>query len=404
MIRARAALHRRQRLLVPASSLMLFVAMISSFTPTPLYPLYQEEWSISDALIGVAFIGYPIGVMFTLVLLGGVSDRFGRRMTLLFASAALILALGLLAGAAEFPQLVAGRIVQGVAVALAAGAGAAAMMESHPGGLSRGALVNTLSLAAGAAVGPLLSGFLAEASGRPLVLPYVFVAAAVAVPAALVAMTVDIRPRLPRARLVKTIRLPRQLWRPFSVAAAAILATNLTMGLYGAFGAEIALSVGWASEVGAGVVVSTVLAFLAGIQVLGRNLDPKVALSLGIVSATTGWLVAGFASFGGLPWLLMAGSILVGSGAGLCLLGSATVVGLISPERRMAEIYSVYLLFAFGAMATMALLAGPIIQRTEVGFVLLAACGLCLCVTAYVLIPGRRILAQALPPTATHYS
>ena len=176
------------------------------------------------------------------------------------------------------------------------------------------------------------------------------------------------------------------------------------MGLYGAFGAEIALSVGWASEVGAGVVVSTVLAFLAGIQILGRNLDPKVALSLGIVSATTGWLVAGFASFGGLPWLLMAGSILVGSGAGLCLLGSATVVGLVSPESRRAEIYSVYLLFAFGAMATMALLAGPVIQRTEVGFVLLAACGLCLCVTAYVLIPGRRMLAQALPPTATHSS
>lgn len=396
MTSARVAPHGRPRLLVPASSMLLFVAMISSFTPTPLYPLYQEEWSISDALIAVAFIGYPVGVIITLVLLGGVSDRFGRRMTLLFASLALLVALGLLAGALAYPLLVAGRVVQGIAVALAAGAGAAAMMESHPGGLSRGALMNTLSLAAGAAVGPLLSGFLAEVTPLPLVFPYVLVGLAVVLPATLVAFSADTRPRLPNARIVKAIRLPRHLWRPFSVAAVAILATNLTMGLYGAFGAEIAQSVGWASEVGAGVVVSTVLGFLAGIQIIGRNLEPRVALTVGITSATTGWLVAALASFAGLPWVLMAGSILVGSGAGLCLLGSATVVGLISPESRRAEIYSVYLLFAFGAMATMALLAGPIIQRTEVGFVLLAACGLCLCVTAYVLIPGRRILAQTL--------
>lgn len=398
MVGARVALSRRGGLLVPASSLLLFVAMISSFTPTPLYPLYQEEWSISDALIAVAFIGYPIGVMITLILLGGVSDRFGRRMTLLFASLALIIALGLLAGAVAYPFLVAGRVVQGIAVALAAGAGAAAMMEAHPGGLSRGALVNTLSLATGAAVGPLLSGFLAEAAPRPLVAPYLVVALGVGIPAVLVALSADVRPRLPHARIVKTIRLPRSLWRPFSVAAAAILATNLTMGLYGAFGAEIARSVGWNSEVGAGVVVSTVLAFLAGIQILGRNLEPRVALSVGIVSATTGWLVAAVASFAGQPWVLLAGSILVGSGAGLCLLGSTTVVGLISPENRRAEIYSVYLMVAFGAMATMALIAGPIVQWTEVGFVLLAASVLCLGVTGYVLTIGRRTLTKVLTP------
>jgi len=401
MNRARAMPRWRQRLLVPASSLLLFVAMISSFTPTPLYPLYQEKWMLSDALVAVAFVGYPIGVMITLILLGGVSDRFGRRLTMIFASVALMVALGLLAFAVDYPLLVAGRVAQGIAVALAAGAGAAAMMESHPGGLSRGALVNTLSLAAGAAVGPLLAGVLAERTSLPLVFPYLFVVVAVLLPGILIVLAADIRSRIPRARIVKTIRLPRTLWLPFSVAAAAILATNLTMGLYGAFGAEIAQSVGWASEVGAGFVVSTVLACLAGIQIPGRNLEPRLAVSVGILSATTGWLVASVASFAGLPWMLMVGSILVGSGAGLCLLGSTTVIGLISPDTRRAEIYSVYLLVAFGAMATMALLAGPIIQLTQVGFVLLAASLLCLGVTAYIFSVGRRTLAQVLVPTAS---
>jgi MFS family permease len=370
----------------------MFVLMVSSFTPTPLYPLYQEQWGVSDAQIALAFAGYPIGVLPTLILMGGVSDRFGRKTTLIISSVIILIALVVLAAAVVFPLLVLGRILQGIGVALAAGAGAATLMESHPQGLARGSFVNTLAIASGSAVGPLLSGFLADVSLAPLVVPYLAVALLVAIPLILLSRAQDIVPPDGRATLVKPIRLPRKIWAPFSVAAVTILGTNLGMGIYGSFGAEIAESVGLVSEFTTGFVVFVFLSFLAIAQIIGRRFRPRQAMIVGLSTATTGWLVVSVASFQGTVWLLIVGSAIIGSGAGLCLMGSAELVGVISPINRRAEIYSVYLMVAFGALATMALASGSILEITEVGSVLLAAGGLCALLLAYAAIAGRRLL------------
>lgn len=382
----------RQRLLLSAAAILMFVLMVSSFTPTPLYPLYQQEWGVSDAQIALAFAGYPIGVIPTLILMGGVSDRFGRKATLLISSVIIVVALTVLASAVTFPLLVLGRILQGIGVALAAGAGAATLMESHPQGLARGSFVNTLAIASGSAVGPLLSGFLADVSPAPLVVPYLAVAGLVAVPLILLTRAADIVPPNARATLIKPIRLPRTIWATFSVAAVTILGTNLGMGIYGSFGAEIAMSVGLNSEFTAGVVVFVFLSFVAIAQIIGRRFRPRRAMTVGLSAATIGWLVVSFASFQGTVWLLIVGSVIIGSGAGLCLMGSAELVGIISPMNRRAEIYSVYLMVAFGALATMALASGSILEITQVGSVLLAAGGLSALLLAYAVIAGRRLL------------
>jgi MFS family permease len=385
-------LTRRQRMLLSGTAALLFVLMVSSFTPTPLYPVYQLEWGISDAQIALAFAGYPIGVIPTLILMGGVSDRFGRRGTLIISSVVMMVALSVLAAAIAFPMLILGRILQGIGAALAAGAGAATLMESHPQGLSRGSFVNTLAIASGSALGPLLSGFLAEVSPAPLVLPYLAVAALVAILLVFLVLSEDIVPRDGHARFVKPIRLPRRIWAPFSLAAVTILATNLGMSIYGSFGAEIAISVGLTSELSAGLVVFVFLSFVAIAQIIGRRFRPRMAMTIGSAAATIGWLVVAFASFHGTVWLLALGSAVLGSGAGLCLMGSAELVGIISPTDRRAEIYSVYLMVAFGALATMAIASGSILEMTQVGSVLLAAGGVCALLTAYVVVMGRRFL------------
>lgn len=387
-----ATLTRRQGLLLTAAALMMFVLMVSSFTPTPLYPLYQDAWDISDAKVALAFAGYPIGVIPTLILLGGVSDRFGRRTTLLFSAFTIVAALVVLAAAVNLPLLVAGRVLQGIGVALAAGAGAATLMESHPGGLARGSLVNTLAIASGSAVGPLLSGFLAEISPAPLVTPYVVVAVLIAIPLVMLLFARDIDARNERAKLVKPIRLPRSIWATFSLAAATILGTNLGMGLYGSFGSEIAMSVGLDSEIAAGFVVFIFLGLVAIVQPLARNLRPRSAMTWGLIAATGGWVLVSLASFQGIAWLLILGSAVVGGGAGLCLMGSAALVGIISPGSRRAEIYSVYLMVAFGALATIALASGSILAIAEVGTVLVVAGGLSAVLVVYVIVFGSRFL------------
>ena len=88
-------------LLLGASSL-LFLMMVASYAPTPLYPLYQEQWGLSDSQIGLAFSVYAASVVMALLFLGGMSDRYGRRNTLLIATLTLGAALIILACATTF--------------------------------------------------------------------------------------------------------------------------------------------------------------------------------------------------------------------------------------------------------------------------------------------------------------
>lgn len=380
--------------LLLGTSSLLAIVMVASFTPTPLYPLYQEMWGLSDGYIGVAFTAYPASVVFTLIFLGGLSDRFGRRDTLIISTCVLGVALVILAFATVYPLLVLGRFVQGIAVAMAAGAGAATLMESHPGGVSRGALLNTLSVAGGSAVGPLLAGFLAGSTPIPLIAPYLIILLFLPVPLFLLVRSTDAVPKTRHARLVRPIRLPRSIWAAFSVAGATVLGTNLCMGIYGSFGSNIAGAVGWNSEVQRGLLVSLVLFMVAAVQPFNRNLEPKVAMFVGLGSCAVGWALVTLAAVLAVVPIMVTGSMLVGAGAGLCLMGSAALVGEISPIDRRAEIYSSYLIVAFMALGITALISGPLIGLVSITAVVMAASVTCTVLMVYVIYGSRRWLSN----------
>ena len=380
--------------LLLGTSTLLFVVMVMSFTPTPLYPLYQDLWGLSDSAIGLAFTAYPIGVVITLILLGGLSDRFGRRDTLLISAVLIGAALITMMLAVSYPLLLVGRFLHGVGAALAAGAGAATLMEAHPGGLSRGSLVNTLSVAGGSAVGPLMAGALADATPFPLIIPYLVVLVMLILPFIFLAKSQDFIPRKRDASLVRPIRLPRALWPTFSIAAATVLGTNLCMGIYGSFGSNLAGTVGWVSEAYSGLLVSLVLLMLAVVQVFGRNLPPTVAMTGGLSAVAVGWTSVTIASVTAATGLMVIGSMVVGAGAGLCLMGSAAQIGIISPDHRRAEIYSAYLVVAFGALGATALSSGPIIGLTSISVVVLVASILSAALALYVGLGSRRWVTQ----------
>lgn len=382
--------------LLLGTSSLLFVVMVASFTPTPLYPLYQDQWGLTDGYIGIAFTAYPASVVLTLIFLGGLSDRFGRRDTLIIATVILGIALIILASATVYPLLVLGRFVQGIAAAMAAGAGAATLMESHPGGVARGALINTLSVAGGSAVGPLLAGLLADSTPIPLVAPYLVILLFLPVPFILLLKSRDVVPKTRDARLVRPIRLPRSIWAAFSVAAATVLGTNLCMGIYGSFGSNIAGTVGWSSEALSGLLVSIVLFMVAAVQPFNRNLQPKISMIVGLASCAIGWALVTVAAILAIVPVMVIGSMAVGGGAGLCLMGSAALVGAISPVDRRAEIYSSYLIVAFSALGVTALISGPLIGLVSITAVVMTASVACAILTAYVLFGSRRWLARAI--------
>jgi MFS family permease len=381
-------------LLLGASSL-LFLMMVASYAPTPLYPLYQEQWGLTDSQIGLAFSVYAASVVVILLFLGGMSDRYGRRNTLLIATLTLGAALIILACATTFPLLLLGRFIQGISAALATGAAAATLMESHPGGLARGALLNTFSVAIGAAVGPIMAGSFAAGSSYPLVVPYLIIAAFVPVPLLFLIRATDSAPKQRAARLLQAIRVPRHIWAPFSVAAAALIGTNLCIAIYGSFGSNIAASVGWTTEVLSGLLVSIVLVMFAVVQPFSRNVPPKISMFAGIVLSVIGWAMTSVAAMAAISPLMLIGAITTGGGAGLCLMGAAALVGMISPLGRSAEIYSAFLLIAYITIVVAALIAGPLIGLISISAVLIFASLVCVLLTIYVVYGSRRWLMLA---------
>jgi len=58
------------------------VTMAGTTLPTPLYPLCQNEFGLSGLTVTVIFATYAAGVIAALILFGAVSDRVGRKRTL----------------------------------------------------------------------------------------------------------------------------------------------------------------------------------------------------------------------------------------------------------------------------------------------------------------------------------
>ncbi|WP_026818787.1 MFS transporter [Arthrobacter castelli] len=143
------------------SAVVLTLLLIGANLATPLYPLLQVQLGLTSLDITVAFAAYVFSLVAGLLLVGHWSDHIGRRAALCVAIV-IALAGGLVFGYANsLAMLIAGRALQGAAVALATGASAAALREllpRHPEWASRFTLlVSAGGVAAGPAIGGVLS-------------------------------------------------------------------------------------------------------------------------------------------------------------------------------------------------------------------------------------------------------
>lgn len=139
---------------------VIFTLLVGANLATPLYPLLQARIGFDAVGVTITFSAYVLALVGGLVLFGHWSDHIGRRAALVLA-VVVGLAGGLVFGTAEsLPQLVVGRGMQGLAVAIGTGASAAALrdlMPSKPGWASRFTL---LSSSGGVAAGPVIGGLL----------------------------------------------------------------------------------------------------------------------------------------------------------------------------------------------------------------------------------------------------
>jgi MFS family permease len=347
--------------------------LIGSTIPTPLYSMYQRRFHFSEIVLSLIFASYVIGALLALFLAGGLSDRIGRRWTVMPALLPTALAAVCFIVANNIVWLFAGRVLTGLAVGLSSGTVTAWVSELHPPTRRWHATIDTSSARMlGLALGPFLAGLLSQYAPAPFTLVFV-VYLVLLLPAALVPLFAreTVRDRVHHLSQVKSaavrLGIPAALRSRFVPPAGTAFATYSLIGFYAALAPgllEQGLHITNRAAIG-GVIGGFFLAAAISIHLFARLKGRTLMLtSLGLMLPTVA-LLAVQRQFHSLPFLLGV-SALGGIAVGLGSRGSLERINEMAPSAHRAEVVSTYLFCCYAGIvlpvigiAVLTTLSGP---------------------------------------------
>jgi MFS family permease len=324
----------------------LFVLIAGANLPTPLYAVYRERFGFSATVLTLVFTTYAFVLVAALIVGGQLSDRIGRRRVIAAGLAVAAVALGVFAAAQSTAWLFAGRALQGLAAGTVSGAAVAALVELEPNDDgARAALVATLAQAGGTATGPLVAGALAEWAPAPRQLSYLlWLGLTAAIALAVLGIREPARTS-GRWRLQRP-SVPPEIRRPFArasvTAAASWAVAALFVSVVPSYAARLLDSDDLALL---GAIAATMLFTSCAGQVLTlrARAAPEVAQPAGLAL-----LVAGLVALvGAFPThslaLMLAASVLTGTGHGVAFLGAQSHANELAPPERRGEVTAAFL-------------------------------------------------------------
>ncbi|MFZ0699547.1 MAG: MFS transporter [Thermoplasmata archaeon] len=334
---------------------VLAVTAFAAAIPTPLYPLYQQQFQFSSGTLGLVFGAYTAGVLLTLFFVAPQAERVGRKKMLYLGMIFTALGAAIFAFAPGVAWLALARIVSGMAVGVTTSVATAAMSDLEPyRDQHHVARVAVAANFGGFAIGVALSGFLVEYATYPTDLVYLLpvlasvigLCAVYVTPETAAAVGLHLKVRIQR------ISVPPALRRWFWVAAGGIAACYSIYGLFAALipsylRSELDIS----SPLAAGVVVALMFGTAAATQLGTSQIRDRRALLVGFPLL----LVALVALVVILPltsWsLLLLVSAGVGVSIGLTFMGSVTLIDRVSPEDKRGEILAGFYSAGYLALA-----------------------------------------------------
>lgn len=377
----------------------LFGAAWGSNQFTPMLLVYRQQLGLSTGTLEALFGVYALGLIPGLLIAGPLSDARGRRPVIL-ASAALSLAgtLSLVVADHALAPLFIGRFLTGLGSGAAFGAGTAWLRElSRPpfgdatdhAAARRGAVMMTV----GFAVGPLVSGVLAQWAPDPGVVPYLPHALLMLVVLALVPCAPETVTRAGGGaiqRALPSLRDPRFLkvvapMAPWVFAAPAVAFALLP-------------SVVGAAHATDGIALTAVVAMVAAmagvlIQPVARRLDAHAAgnraATLGLSVMVAGLALSAFTAHAQHTWLLLPSSIVLGMGYGLCLVAGLVEVQRLAHPEALAGLTAIYYVLTYIGFAAPYLLALAA-HLTGYPTLLLITAGLALATALWLMLQGRQ--------------
>jgi predicted MFS family arabinose efflux permease len=402
-----------------AVAFAFLVVMMFATLPSPLYGLYRTRDHLSAFTITVVFAIFAVGTIFTLLLEGRITGRFGRRGAMLGGVATMVVAAAVLAAWKALPGLLIGRLLTGVAIGLAAGVAIPYLIElrlradpdaSPVGARNLGTAVNVGALG----IGPLLAGCLAQWAPQPLTVPYIVMVVLGAVAFAGVTAAPETGRPAPRAAPGWPAGPARRARLPVP-AGAGTIAAFAASGLFAALsGLILATTLHQASHALSGATLF--LVFTAGVaaQLGTTRLTASRVLASGTISMIVGLVLLVVAVRLSAPSLalFMIGGALIGAGAGAVYKGiTGIVLEATAPENRVAMTSALVIAVFVGLSvpvigAGIALDAGAGTPDTVLGFAIVVGLGVSL--SGWALLGRRpaasRQAAQPAAPTAKELS
>jgi MFS family permease len=332
--------------IVPASllALGLFTVTFAVNLQAPLYDVYAAESGVGATAVTVAFAAYVGGLMPTLLLLGGLSDRVGRRIPIAFALLLGAIATVLLVQAPSWASLVIARLLLGVGTGLATTAGTAYMAEILGEDRARNAaLIVTSATSLGFGGGALATGISLGLQG-PTLLPASYIVLFIAAP--LLAIIAFCLPQVDHPKRVSILRLPVFPKGTWMFGAAMALAWSTTGMTIAVVPLELA-----ANDLGGWTGLVIFLAIFVGFvcQPIARRMTNDQSLALGFILIPLGFLVLLTGVWLHLLTLVLIGTCITSAASyGFSYLASLAEVSLRAPMDRARATAGLFVYSYFG--------------------------------------------------------
>lgn len=326
----------------------IFVVAFGTNVPTPLLLVHRTELGLSSTALTGAFAVYAAGLVPALLLAGPASDRFGRRPVVVpFVVLSALTSLLFVGAGSSVALLFACRFLQGAVSGVVFSVGTAWLGElvDRP---ARAARLTTAALGGGWAIGPLISGVLAQWAPWPTVLPYL-------VHVALMIVGLALLPRVPETLVDRraggwlNLGVPSAARWPFALVVLPVAVGVFTFPSTAVTVLPLLLTPTMPQ------IAVAVTGFVAGVtlltgvfaQPLGRRLGAVTAGPVGLAVGAVG-LGLSLLGVGLAAWpLLIPVALLLGVGYGLCLAAGLTMVGELASARHRGALTGTFYACAY---------------------------------------------------------
>lgn len=387
------------------NSWLAFIGMVvftmGTSIVTPLFPLYKDEFALSNGTVTLLFATYTATVVPTMLVAGNLSDRFGRKWLILpgmavIAGASLVFAL-----TTSLPALFIGRVMQGIAIGMFLGVGTAFVVDhARAEKKAAAAQIAGMGFRLGFGLGPGLAGIMAQYASDPMHRPFKWHAIVMVLAIVAIILAPETIKRRTDVSFKPSVGVPPGQMAGFFtfVAPAAFLMSFLDGTLLSLVPLYLNETLNVSNLAVIGLVGFLILAAGGFTPMVVRSIAPRKAIMVGVtLSAAGSALVVIASTFDSVAFVLIAAGI-IGFTNGLILQGGSTIASVIVPLEERGKLVSLLYVCAYsGTVPTVLLgyLSRSIGLTATMGIFTAVAAA----IAAFVLIVGRVKL-----PTVTPYT